>query len=343
MVKQTEAPVVKKTASDVKRRQLARRFHKLKVKPSQRGILYVGHLPKGFNENELREFFQQFGQVTKLRVARSKKTARTKGYAFLEFQEAPVAAVAAKAMDKYIMFGRQLDVHVMNETHHEMFRDGNRDWKFVPTQEMYRNKKNAEKGPADMAARVRGLLAKEKEKRDRLKELGIEYDFPGYKACVGSLKPGNLTPKKAQKEEPKKEKLEVVGKKVEIKAEKKAAKADKKSEKKEAPAKVEKKEVAKPAKAEKKEVAKVEKKEVVKAEKPVKEQKSKKVESKPEPKVTRAKAEKAEKVEAKPAKAEKKEAAKPKKAEAPKRETRSKPAAVEKSAPKATRSKAIKK
>jgi hypothetical protein len=46
-----------KTASEKKGRQLARRFHKLRVKPDGRGIIYVGHLPKGFNEEELRQFF----------------------------------------------------------------------------------------------------------------------------------------------------------------------------------------------------------------------------------------------------------------------------------------------
>ena len=50
-------PIVK--AGDRKRRQLARRFHKLKVtKESSRGVLYIGHIPKGFNENELKSFFQ---------------------------------------------------------------------------------------------------------------------------------------------------------------------------------------------------------------------------------------------------------------------------------------------
>ena len=45
-------------AGDRKRRQLARRFHKLKVtKSSTRGVIYIGHLPKGFNENELKSFF----------------------------------------------------------------------------------------------------------------------------------------------------------------------------------------------------------------------------------------------------------------------------------------------
>ena len=46
------------TAGDRKRRQLSRRFNKLKVtKDSTRGVIYVGHLPKGFNENELKQFF----------------------------------------------------------------------------------------------------------------------------------------------------------------------------------------------------------------------------------------------------------------------------------------------
>jgi len=45
---------------------------------------------------------------------------------------------------------------------------------------MFRNEKNREKTPEEKAERVKGLLQKEKEKRDRLKELGIKYDFSGY-------------------------------------------------------------------------------------------------------------------------------------------------------------------
>ena len=142
MVKQIDKP--QKTAGDRKRRQLERRFHKLKVQPNKKGVLYVGHLPKGFNENEIKQFFSQFGQVTKLRVARSKKTARTKGYCFLEFAEAQVAAIAQKSMNNYIMFGRTLDVQIVDKPNYDTFKHGNRDWKFVPTQLMFRNKKNSE-------------------------------------------------------------------------------------------------------------------------------------------------------------------------------------------------------
>lgn len=75
---------------------------------------------------------------------------------------------------------------MVDSAHKDTFKHGNRDWKFVPTQVMFRNKFNAEKTPEQRAARVEGLLGKEKEKKIRLKELGIEYDFPGYQAVVDS-------------------------------------------------------------------------------------------------------------------------------------------------------------
>ena len=124
--------------------------------------------------------------MTKLRVSRSVKTARSRGYAFLEFAERKVAEIAARAMNNYLLFGRQLDVHIMEDgtVHKDTFKDGNRDWTFKPTREIFRGKKNSEKTDASRKARVNGLLNKEKEKRDRLKELEIDYKFPGYAACV---------------------------------------------------------------------------------------------------------------------------------------------------------------
>jgi nucleolar protein 15 len=99
----------------------------------------VGHLPHGFNEKELKGFFEQFGEVSRLRVSRSKKTARSKGYAFIEFkgdgvgESKKIAEVAAKAMHNYMAFGRQLSVHTVEEAHRDLFKHGNREWTFVPT------------------------------------------------------------------------------------------------------------------------------------------------------------------------------------------------------------------
>jgi nucleolar protein 15 len=49
-------------------------------------VVYLGHLPYGFQEQQLTSYFSQYGDVLGVKVARSKKTARSKGYAFIQFR-----------------------------------------------------------------------------------------------------------------------------------------------------------------------------------------------------------------------------------------------------------------
>ena len=44
-----------------------------KRKGSTRGVVYLGHIPPGFYEPQMKKFFGQFGRVTRLRLSRSKK------------------------------------------------------------------------------------------------------------------------------------------------------------------------------------------------------------------------------------------------------------------------------
>ena len=39
-----------------------------------RGVLYVGHIPPGFCEPQMKKYFAQFGTITRLRLSRSKRT-----------------------------------------------------------------------------------------------------------------------------------------------------------------------------------------------------------------------------------------------------------------------------
>ena len=55
---------------------------------SRSRVIYLGHIPKGFFEEQIRGYFEQFGGVTRLRLARSKKTARSRGWAMVEFEGA---------------------------------------------------------------------------------------------------------------------------------------------------------------------------------------------------------------------------------------------------------------
>lgn len=63
------------------------------------GVIYIGRLPHGFYEHEMKNYFSQFGPIRNLRVSRNKKTGRAKHFAFVEFEEASTAEIVAKTMD----------------------------------------------------------------------------------------------------------------------------------------------------------------------------------------------------------------------------------------------------
>jgi nucleolar protein 15 len=56
----------------------------------------------------MKKFFEQFGDVTRVRLSRSKRTGNSKGYAYIEFEEPEVAKIVAETMNNYLMYGRKL-------------------------------------------------------------------------------------------------------------------------------------------------------------------------------------------------------------------------------------------
>lgn len=86
--------------------QLQKKINKKQQKSpkDRKGIVFLKNLPHGFFEEQLKKYFEQFGNVTRVRLARSKTTGNSKGYAFVEFEYPEVAAVAAETMDNYLMF-----------------------------------------------------------------------------------------------------------------------------------------------------------------------------------------------------------------------------------------------
>lgn len=89
----------------VKKNKSKRPFNPLKA---NRGVVFIKHIPHGFYEEQLKAYFEQFGQVTRTRVARSKKSGKSNGYAFVEFKVPEVAKIAADTMDNYLMFKQTL-------------------------------------------------------------------------------------------------------------------------------------------------------------------------------------------------------------------------------------------
>ncbi|AWP12734.1 putative MKI67 FHA domain-interacting nucleolar phosphoprotein [Scophthalmus maximus] len=155
-----------------------------KVSPLTPGVIYVGHLPQGLFEPQLRSYFGQFGKVSRLRLSRSKKTGGSKGYAFIEFDCDEVAKIVAETMNNYLMGERLIKCHVMapEKVHEKMFVGSEREFKKPshPAVARYNKQRTVEQ-----LEKMKGkLLRKETKLRKRLAAHGIEYDFPGFASQV---------------------------------------------------------------------------------------------------------------------------------------------------------------
>ncbi|KAJ3591883.1 hypothetical protein NHX12_007014 [Muraenolepis orangiensis] len=148
------------------------------------GVVYVAHLPRSLGEKDLQTYFQQFGTIVKLRLAKSKKTGGSKGYAFLEFECDEVAKIVAETMNNYLIRERLIKCELMppEKVHESLFKGCQRKFEMptLPATKRY-NKSHT----ADSTARMtEKLLRKEAKLRKRLADAGVDYDFPGFAAQV---------------------------------------------------------------------------------------------------------------------------------------------------------------
>ncbi|XP_032385272.1 MKI67 FHA domain-interacting nucleolar phosphoprotein [Etheostoma spectabile] len=152
------------------------------------GVVYVGHLPRGLFEPQLKTYFEQFGKVLRLRLSRSKKTGGSKGYAFIEFDCDEVARIVAETMNNYLMGERLIKCNVIppEKVHEMLFVGSQREFKKPshPAVSCY-NKTHTEEQVTKMKDK---LLRKEAKLRKRLAAHGIDYDFPGFAAQVPQKK-----------------------------------------------------------------------------------------------------------------------------------------------------------
>ena len=70
------------------------------------GVLYLGRIPHGFYEEQMKKYFEQFGDVICLRLARNKKTGKSKHFGFIKFASKEVAEIVAETMHNYSLKGR---------------------------------------------------------------------------------------------------------------------------------------------------------------------------------------------------------------------------------------------
>ncbi len=73
--------------------------------------IYVGNLSYQATEDELRELFEQYGEVAEVNVVTGRETGRSRGFAFVEMPSKEEATAAIEALDQKDSGGRTLRVN----------------------------------------------------------------------------------------------------------------------------------------------------------------------------------------------------------------------------------------
>lgn len=151
-----------------------------KIDSSPSDVAYLGHIPHNFAETDMSSFFKQFGDIKKIKLFRSQKTGASKGYAFIKFNDEATAVTVSEAMNGYFLGDRQLVSHVVpkNKIHKGMFLIARKNGKGNNDQQGSDSDDDnmevaAESKPYKAAKNIQQL----KKKQNKLKKLGINFDF----------------------------------------------------------------------------------------------------------------------------------------------------------------------
>ncbi|GMT47263.1 MAG: RNA-binding protein [bacterium] len=73
--------------------------------------IYVGNLPYNVTEDELKELFSEFGEVSTVNIITDKFSGQSKGFGFVEMTNDSEADEAIKALDGTELKGRNIKVN----------------------------------------------------------------------------------------------------------------------------------------------------------------------------------------------------------------------------------------
>ncbi|KAI5648472.1 hypothetical protein M9H77_34477 [Catharanthus roseus] len=155
------------------------------LKENKATVLYIGRIPHGFYENEMEGFFKQFGTIKRLRVARNKKTGKSKHFGFIEFDSPEVAKVVAECMHNYLLFEHLLQVHLIppERVHPKLWKGVNRWYKPLDWVRIERKRHDKERLLDEQKKLVDRIIKRDDRRRKRIEAAGIDYECPEIVGC----------------------------------------------------------------------------------------------------------------------------------------------------------------
>lgn len=163
------------------KRKLLKKQKKSDGAVEQPGTVYIGRIPHGFYEHQMRAYFSQFGDITRLRLSRNRVTGRSKHYAFIEFASTSVAKIVAETMDNYLMYGHILKCKFVpqEQVHPELWKGADRRFKKTPWNRIEKKRLDAGKTRDKWSKSISQEQKRRNAKVEKLKEvLGYEFDLP---------------------------------------------------------------------------------------------------------------------------------------------------------------------
>ncbi len=73
--------------------------------------LFVGSLPFSLEENDLRNYFEKYGEVSSAKIITDKFSGRSKGFAFVEMPDSEQAKLAIEGLNGSEISGREIVVN----------------------------------------------------------------------------------------------------------------------------------------------------------------------------------------------------------------------------------------
>lgn len=154
------------------------------------GVVYIGRIPHGFYENEMKAYFKQFGDIKNLRLARNRKTGASKHIAWIQFESSAVADIVAKTMDSYLLFNHILKVKVVPDEQipANLFKGANKRFKKVPWNKIAGRKLAQGASETTWNNRIEKEKKRRESKADKLKAIGYEFEAPQLKSAIAMRK-----------------------------------------------------------------------------------------------------------------------------------------------------------
>lgn len=146
-------------------------------------VVYVGHLPRGFEEPQLKGYFSQYGEIVRLRMRRNPRTGASRHAAFIEFRHQEVASIVVESMNNYILGGRVLKLSLVPEekVHAEMWKGANHRFVKVDHRAAFAKKHNESSLLNRDEKKIKGLLNRVQKK---CTQQNIDYDCSSLPSTI---------------------------------------------------------------------------------------------------------------------------------------------------------------